>query len=79
MLQADPADTFPDIEIHLMDHLFAWCAPEEDYHVRATGNVSQRLAEAAGRTEPTDSNLPEHLAEFEDVFSKLSFDQLPDK
>ena len=79
VLQANLANTFPDIEIHPTDHLFAWCAPEGVYHVRAMGNVSQCLAEAAGQAKPTNSNLPEHLAEFKDVFSKLSFDQLPDK
>jgi hypothetical protein len=58
--------------------------PEE---IRATSTISQRLSEAhAQNASPTDpsaaalsaEDIPPHLREFSSVFSKESFDDLPD-
>ena len=49
-------------------------------HVDATYTVSQQLAERAMETGPTKSFedlVPKEYWEFQDVFSKNSFDQLP--
>ena len=49
-------------------------------HVDATYTVSQQLAERAMETGPTKSFedlVPQEYWEFQDVFSKKSFDQLP--
>ena len=49
-------------------------------HIRASETVSQRLALAFQRNKPHDprnSAVPDFLQEFEDVFAKESFDELP--
>lgn len=49
--------------------------------VNATTTVSQRLEEAFrknSKPEPSQLNLPDWLKDMEDVFSKTSFDTLPD-
>ena len=51
-------------------------------HVRATTSVSARLAEAHARNSDKMSFrdlIPDMLHEFEDIFSKESFDALPEK
>jgi hypothetical protein len=55
-------------------------APSQD--IRATGNFSQRLAEAHRRNEGTQSfrdAVPDYLHEFEDVFAEESYDALPER
>ena len=48
--------------------------------IRATATVSQRLAEAfAKNSVPSGTVVPEWAREFEDVFSKESFDSLPER
>ena len=77
-MQSDPADIFPDIEVHPSDRLFAWIPPDsngEDIRV----NISQHLAEQASKDALPVESLPEHLAEYEDMLSKTSFDRLPNK
>ncbi|EEB92831.1 hypothetical protein MPER_08602, partial [Moniliophthora perniciosa FA553] len=52
------------------------------HHINATSTVSQRLAEAAAKDHQAKSslrdNLPKQFWEYEDVFSKESFDHLPE-
>jgi len=54
-------------------------APAE---IRATSSVSQRLAKAFKRNSeasaPSGRSIPEYLKEFDSVFSKESFDALPE-
>jgi transposase InsO family protein len=57
---------------------------EQTTWVRATTTISQRLAEAAAKQQPEGPKgfkelVPEYLHEFEDVFSKESFDNLPER
>ena len=64
------------------DRLFATTIPPEAEFIRATSNVSQRLAEAHAKYDVKETRnfrdmVPEHLHEFEDIFSKTSFDTLP--
>ena len=51
-------------------------------HVRATGTKSQQLAEAAQRAQPEktfEEIVPREYWDYQDVFSKESFDELPDR
>jgi len=52
-------------------------APAE---IQATSSVSQRLAEAfkQNSSAPSGRSIPEYLKEFDSVFSKESFDALPE-
>jgi Reverse transcriptase (RNA-dependent DNA polymerase) len=63
-------------------HIHACCSGPnpllaEVEHIRATGTTSQRLAEALQKHAKAESEIPEYLREFEDVFAKESFDALP--
>ncbi len=67
------------------DRIFAATLHPLAEEVCATGTTSQRLTEAFRKNQqasegPTGfhEHLPEHLHQFEDVFSKESFDMLPD-
>jgi hypothetical protein len=64
------------------DRLFATGLDQPAEEVRATSTVSQRLAEAFKRnSDPLPSNksgVPDYLRDFDSVFSKESFDALPD-
>jgi hypothetical protein len=54
----------------------------ERRHIRATGNISQQLAEAFHHNSaPKDFRdaVPNYLHDFEDVFAKESFDALPER
>ena len=66
-----PEDTLEGGE-HL---LYVNLRPEE--HLRATGTTSQHLVEASRKHEKAEAKIPEYLQEFEDVFSKETFDTLP--
>ncbi|KAF8633523.1 hypothetical protein AX17_004425 [Amanita inopinata Kibby_2008] len=78
-IQKDLAKTFEDIDIDPEDRLFTWTPPREPLHIRATGNISQRLAEAAAKTTKDFRDpLPNYISEFVDVFAKEAFDQLPE-
>jgi hypothetical protein len=59
------------------DRLFYINLPSEAEFIRATQTVSSRLAEAHNKNARAETNIPEYLREFEDVFSKKSFDSLP--
>ncbi|KDR64873.1 hypothetical protein GALMADRAFT_82574, partial [Galerina marginata CBS 339.88] len=63
------------------DRIFATGLLPEAEHIRAGSTISQRLAEAFKKnSEPTDfdKHVPEHLKDFHSVFSKESFDNLPE-
>jgi hypothetical protein len=66
------------------DRIFVATIHPEDpsFFVRATSTISQRLAEAFSANSEKKSFkdlVPESLHEFEDVFSKESFDSLPER
>ncbi|CAK5268475.1 unnamed protein product, partial [Mycena citricolor] len=76
----DPEDVEEDDDsLEAGDRIF--CTrfnPSEN--IRATSTVSQRLAEAfAKNSAPPRDSIPEWAREFEDVFSKESFDNLPER
>ena len=45
--------------------------------IRAYQMTSQRLTEANHKRVPTEAEVLKHLQDFENVFSKESFDKLP--
>ena len=53
--------------------------PPELEHVRAIQTTSQRLAEAHYRNTQANTKIPDYLQEFESVFAKELFDELPDR
>ena len=67
------------------DRLFAMSLPPESEFINASSNISQCLAEAFAcnsKIPPSQSvhdSIPPHFHDFEDVFSKASFDTLPEK
>jgi hypothetical protein len=66
-------------EVEEGDRIF-YTAINQRSEVRATSNISQRLAEAFHKNSTPKSfsdSVPSHLHDFEDVFSKESFDSLP--
>ncbi|KAF4569440.1 hypothetical protein EYR36_009231 [Pleurotus pulmonarius] len=84
----DEATTPDDPGLENGDRIFAAIPPPtpeylrtlREEHVRASETVSQRLALAFQRNKPHDprnSAVPDFLQEFEDVFAKESFDELP--
>jgi hypothetical protein len=59
------------------DHVFVATIPCEAEFIRATSNVSQRLAEVFHKNLQPKSfaeSVPTHFHNFEDLFSKSSFD-----
>jgi len=47
--------------------------------IQASQTTLQRLSEAHQKTVGTETEIPEHLRDFNDVFSKESFDALPNR
>jgi len=78
LLKDDEDDEDPELEEG--DRLFAAGLHHPTTEIRATSTISQRLAEAFKKnTEPdAGSGVPDYLREFDDVFSKESFDVLPE-
>jgi hypothetical protein len=78
-----PAEEIIDEPLEKGDAIFAAYFPSDHEHseiVQATSTLSQRLAEAANTNEPVktfEELVPEEFQDFRDVFSKDSFDQLP--
>ncbi|GLB45865.1 putative retrotransposable element tf2 155 kda protein type 1-like [Lyophyllum shimeji] len=73
------ADTMEEGDRLLATALFGYPAAEE---IRASQTTSQRLAEAFARNStPKDFRdaVPDYLHDFEDVFSKAAFDELPER
>ena len=52
--------------------------PHPSMDIRASSTISQRLAEAFQTNSEVLSPIPDYLKEFTSVFSKQSFDALPD-
>ena len=67
------------VDIEDGDRIFCVNVPGEAEFIRASSNISQRLAEAAQRNFAPHQEVPEWLQDFGDVFSKQSFDVLPDR
>ena len=64
------------------DRIFMTAMKPEEQDIRATGNFSQRLAEAFHRNTKAQSFhdvVPDYLHDFEDVFSEDSYDALPER
>ncbi|GLB44823.1 hypothetical protein LshimejAT787_1801600 [Lyophyllum shimeji] len=73
------ANTMEEGDRLLATALFGYPAAEE---IRASQTTSQRLAEAFARNSaPKDFRdaVPDYLHDFEDVFSKAAFDELPER
>jgi len=64
------------------DRIFAIGLVPAPVEIRATSSISQRLAEAFKRNSealaPSGRSIPEYLKEFDSVFSKESFNVLPE-
>jgi len=77
----EPQDN-PD-EIEPGDRVFMTTVHDPAEYIRATATTSQRLAEAFTRNSaPPKSfheSVPSQFHDFEEVFSKVSFDALPDR
>ena len=77
----EPQDN-PD-EIEPGDRVFMTTVHDPAESIRATATTSQRLAEAFTRNSaPPKSfheSVPSQFHDFEEVFSKVSFDALPDR
>ena len=70
-------------EIEYGDRIFATVIHPESFHIKATATISQKLAEAAAKLTSEKPKgfkeiVPEYLHDFEEVFSKTSFDSLPE-
>ncbi|KAG5716012.1 hypothetical protein E4T56_gene2324 [Termitomyces sp. T112] len=73
----------PDETIEVGDLIYATtlCPPPTVAEIWASQTTSQHLAEAFvanSQPKPFHSTVPNHLHDFEDVFSKASFDSLPE-
>ena len=63
------------------DHVWAASIPPAPEYIHTTASVSQQLAKAFQKnSSPWDyeKHIPEHLYGFDNVFSKDSFDELPE-
>ncbi|KAG5727756.1 hypothetical protein E4T56_gene20808 [Termitomyces sp. T112] len=73
----------PDENIEVGDWIYATtlCLPLAVAEIQASQTTFQHLAEAFAansQPKPFPSTVPNHLHDFEDVFSKASFDSLPE-
>ncbi|GLB45128.1 putative retrotransposable element tf2 155 kda protein type 1-like [Lyophyllum shimeji] len=76
---SDGVDAMEEGDRLLATTLFGYPAAEE---IRASQTTSQRLVEAFMRNSAPKSfrdAVPDHLHDFEDVFSKAAFDKLPER
>jgi hypothetical protein len=63
------------------DCIFMTAIKPEEVDIRATGNFLQHLAEAYNKNVKVKSfhdDIPNHLHDFEDIFSEESYDVLPE-
>ena len=63
------------------DRVWATSIPPAPEYIRTTASVSQWLAEAFQKnlsSQDYEKHIPKHLHGFDDVFSKDSFDELPE-
>ena len=73
---------FTEDDLELDEEGMVWEASHEaelpnSEDIRASQMTSQRLTEENHKQAPTETEVPEHLQDFEDVFAKESFDELP--
>jgi hypothetical protein len=64
------------------DHIFMTAIKPEEVDICTTGNFLQRLAEAYNKNAKVKSfrdDVPDHLHDFEDIFSEESYDALPER
>ncbi|GLB41126.1 putative retrotransposable element tf2 155 kda protein type 1-like [Lyophyllum shimeji] len=76
---SDGVDVMEEGDQLLATTFFGYPAAEE---IRASQTTSQRLAEAFAHNSAPKSfrdAVPDHLHDFEDVFSKAAFDELPER
>ena len=80
-LGGDPEDMDPSERIEEDNRVWYTALPPEAEFIGATSTVSQRLAEAEAKyaSAKDKDGLPAHFHAFADVFSKDSFDILPDR
>ena len=71
---ADPEDQMSEGDRLLFTLVLLWS--EE---IQASHTTSQRLAEAYLKTVGTKTQILKHLQDFSNVFSKVSFDSLPNR
>ena len=74
-------DDLPNEHLEEGDRIWVTGLLPEPEYIRASSTISQRLAEAFKRnSEPPDyeKHIPPHLRDFHSVFSKESFDDLPE-
>jgi hypothetical protein len=79
-LQPNP-ESIPEEQLKEGDRIWATGLLLEPEHIRASSTISQQLAEAFKQnSQPTDykKHIPPHLHDFQWVFSKESFDDLPE-
>ena len=79
--QVPELEGFVEYEYEEGDRIWAASIPPAPEYIRATASVSQRLAKAFQKnSSPRDyeKHIPEHICGFNDVFSKDSFDELPE-
>ena len=75
----------PMVDLEEGDRLFAMWQPPPSQSVNATQSISSKLAEQHSKVKPDwfkktfEEIVPPHYHEFKAVFSKESFDELPDR
>ena len=81
LLEQDPEGMDPAERIEEGDRVWYTALPPEGEFIAATSTVSQRLAEAETKyaAAKDKDGLPAHFHEYADVFSKDSFDMLPNR
>ena len=76
---SDPNPSDEPISIEEGDRILATgLLPHPPLEIRASSTISQRLAEAFQMNEEAATPVPEYLREFTSIFSKQSFDVLPE-
>ena len=80
----DLVEDTPDLEIEADDRVFISYLHPQKQSINATSTVSQRLAEESHQqADPPKKSfeelVPEQYHQYKDVFSKDSFDRLPDR
>jgi hypothetical protein len=71
-------DNEEDPEFEKGDRLFAASLYHPTSEIQATSTISQRLAEAFKQNSVPTDGVPDYLRKFDNVFSKESFDVLPE-
>jgi hypothetical protein len=68
-----------ELNLDLGNRVFYTNLLPEPAEIAATSNISQQLAEAARENTKASTKVPKYLRNFEDVFSKKSFNALPER